>query len=369
MTKRYVLFLSPYFFDSISAASSYQVNLANGISSYHDVIFCHHNVVHELNPLIRQWPIYGSRISKFFGVRFTSFFLLVLAFVSGRVDVITDLNPCIDIFSSRITLFHIIHHINDIPSLPNLFDNQSMYINNSLMNKFVKSIWKVFLLTSPKEVLTVSRTVASDISLINSTKNITIIRNSNQIELDIPLPATTQPVKCSYDLLMIGHNVPRKNYSFAIQVINKLQRNFVRPLRVVFVGSDVASLCSQFDARVKFSSFSNISRDHLLNILEHSHIFLNTSLLEGYCIPFIEAQYIGLTCIVPNFPIFHENHFNSSVHYCDISLQDYFTTILQLLGECDPLIIPPRSAFAPSRYEPMSRGRLNHDIADFAQRI
>lgn len=371
MRSKTVIVLAPYICDAKSASSKYLINLANGLSEFHDVIFFHQKHIQHLSSSISQRSIFSGWLAKLIGLRLTSQVLLLLVYMSRYAEAaIVDVNPCIGLFGKRLKIYHVIHHINDIPALSKRFSSHKLYREKTYSNLFVKAIWMLMLLFSPKRVITVSQTVSNEISSANWAKDITIIRNINQIEAEFHnLNSRSYPQSFHYDILMIGHNIPRKNYSLAISAINLVQDSLPCPLNVCIVGDNTESLKDSFQTIVRVSLFSQISRDNLLDIIASSRLFVNTSRLEGYCIPFIEAQYLGLSCVVPELSIFHENSFTNDVHYCRHTIDDYTEKLYALLADPSTRLSPTPSPLDLSRYERLSNSRINIDIQRFAALI
>ena len=90
---------------------------------------------------------------------------------------------------------------------------------------------------------------------------------------------------------MIGHNVKRKNYLFAIQAINSVSKQMGRRIKLCIVGNNTEKIKESVDIKtISISCYAKVSTKELYKLILGSKFYLNTSYLEGYCIPFIECQ-------------------------------------------------------------------------------
>ena len=328
-----LFFVCPYLDNKLSAASSYILNIAITLSNNHHVVIYAKQSIDALN---RYPNIEQRRLRNFPSTRIYALILiqsLLLKYHNSRI--ISDINPFLTFFKFR-RLYHIIHHINDIPFLSHQDKSTDTYLGLLQLNSLLylsKLAWSISLIFSPTNIITVSNTVKNDILDIKKRKNISIIRNFNPLEnFAQTFPADSEK---KYHILMIGNNIPRKNYPFAIDIINKVANTYHElyndNLKVCIVGAFSERLRNHFNHNVYFSSQSNIPDMQLAEIISNSCIFLNTSTQEGFCIPFIEAQSFLLHCVVPHQPIFIENKFTKNVHCLDYDCISFVNTINEII--------------------------------------
>lgn len=327
-----LILICPYYTDKSTAASAFLDNIISRIPANTDYL-----IYRRKGTRFSDKVVYFDDLPLFniFGCRSYSIFLTIYYALKRSCTVITDLNPCFSPpFNNNI--YHIIHHIDDIPALGIL--STTPYQSKQSYQVFrcfdlPSFCWKVMLKISPRNIITVSDTQRNKIYQISKSKNIHVIRNINQMEphsiLNDPLPVFTKP---KYDIIMIGHNVRRKNYGLAFKSLEKAAHDLNRKIYVCVVGNDTSSLYQLVQSQmIRVYCLSNLSTTELASTLRSSICYLNTSHMEGYCIPFIESQSLGLIPIVPKQPIFYENNFSRDTYFCDMTIDCYSENIKSAL--------------------------------------
>ena len=76
---------------------------------------------------------------------------------------------------------------------------------------------------------------------------------------------------------------------------------------------------------------------------------MSTSLNEGFCIPYIECQSMGLPCLVPDLDVFKEFNLNSLNHIQNLSIEHYLYSLRNMLDQ-EQLSSPSPQLFDPSPF-------------------
>ena len=116
--------------------------------------------------------------------------------------MITDGNPIVSLpFSEKI--YHIIHHVDDIPILGVI--NTNTHQDSEIRTKinFATLCWKSVLAIS-ENVITVSKSEMKKINKLNKSKKIDVIRNLNQMESINQTLGDYSQSEFQYDIIMIG---------------------------------------------------------------------------------------------------------------------------------------------------------------------
>ena len=173
-----------------------------------------------------------------------------------------------------------------------------------------------------------------------------------------------------YDIIMIGHNIKRKNYLFALKVIDSVSRQLGRKIRLCIVGNNTDKIKEDIDYQtISISCYSGLSTEKLHEVIVKSKFYLNTSYLEGYCIPFIECQSLGLIPIVPNFDIFQENCFSKHAYFSKLSLKEFSNKIYTAFVNHESLIRPSTDNVDKARQERFNNYNIIKDIDCFWEKI
>ena len=93
------------------------------------------------------------------------------------------------------------------------------------------------------------------------------------------LPCSTN---LQFDVIMIGQNVPRKNYEFALKVISSASITLGRPLHLCLVGSMTDQInYDGFASQISITTHQNITNESLSQKILSSKVFMNASIVEG----------------------------------------------------------------------------------------
>jgi len=325
MNYKEVIFVCPYVNEHKSAAAVYISDLAEYIASYTKVIVYVNTHIYWLSAKLEQRYLPEKKlglpwITKALGVTL----LLAELQINGKEQIIiSDYNPCICIARKSNRFLHIIHHTNDIPSLSIVMEK---FLGNKpvvkvLYNTVSTLLWQWVLVFSPKEIITVSNSVKTEIKNINDSKRISVIRNCNHLEAVAMSSFEEAKQMLQYDIIMIGNNIPRKNYLVAIEAIAKIEKMMECSLKVNIVGANSGLLPRLFPKSCTVWAHEDIDILALSYIIRASRVFLHTANQEGYCKPYIECQSFGLTCVVPNQPVFHENQFTNDIYFADMNVE------------------------------------------------
>ena len=231
-------------------------------------------------------------------------------------------------------------------------------------------MWKVLLYFSPRNIITVSHSEKIKIKKINRNKNITVIRNINQLE-SICLPNNIYlHQEFKYDIIMIGHYVNRKNYPLALNSIALASQKLGKTIRVCIVGNDTHSIRHLIESdSVIISTFSSLDEYELIKLIMRSKFYLNSSSIEGYCIPFIECQSYGLIPIVPNHCIFQENCFSKIIYYSSLGLEEYTKAICNAFIHSDSIKKPSLENIDRTKQSSFLNKNIYSSIDRFMQEI
>jgi glycosyltransferase involved in cell wall biosynthesis len=311
-----LIFFAPYYTSKFDAASRKVDQLLEiSLSLGYSVTFFSCSKCTTTHQNLTQIKL-KSRPGRFAGFWRMYVALKLWSLYTAKNIIISDFNPFIQL-PSRARLIHIIHHINDYPSLGRTsFGFVDKAIAPRLPDLF-ESLWRAYLYLSPNRVITVSNAVGQEIKQVLPSKSVYVVYNSLQFASADNARPRLDETKQSFSIVMVGHNVPRKNYPFAIESLAALSSVAGDQFACTIVGNNVHLLRPQLE---KFSLLhrvqlcSNLSASDLSIIYSQSCLFLSTSLQEGFCIPYVEAQYHSCSTLTPSQPVFHElafgnNHF------------------------------------------------------------
>lgn len=312
-----ILFFAPYYTSKIDAASRkvdqlLEISLSLGYSV--TLFSCSkRSSIHQNLTQIKL----KSRPS-----RFAVFWRIYMAFRLGllcirKSVIISDFNPFIQI-PSRSRLIHVIHHIDDYPSLgSSSFGFLGRFVT-SWLPYLVKSIWRGYLHFSPSTVITVSNAVGLDIKQVAPSKSVTVIYNFLQFNSAYTASPRIDEAKQSFSIVMVGHNIARKNYPFAIEALATLSSLVGPQFSCTIVGNNVHLLKPQLDKYFLSDLFrlcTGVSEHDLSNIYSQANLFMSVSDHEGFCIPYVEAQYYSCSTLTPSLPVFRELAFGNNYFF------------------------------------------------------
>jgi glycosyltransferase involved in cell wall biosynthesis len=109
--------------------------------------------------------------------------------------------------------------------------------------------------------------------------------------------------------LYVGNVSPNKNPSLLIEALKILHARGRRPT-IYHVGSDAAGLLSEAEKRIlpdhPVRKAGRLSDGDLVAAYRSATCLINTSLNEGFCLPVVEAQSLGLPVICTDIPVLRE---------------------------------------------------------------
>lgn len=116
-----------------------------------------------------------------------------------------------------------------------------------------------------------------------------------------------RPIERPY-ALMVANLSPNKNVRVVVEALKLLADQGERPT-VCLVGRDPGgALAAMLDGRtdIDLVRVEGISDAELSAYYAHARMFINTSLMEGFCLPVLEAQAFGTPVICSNLPVLRE---------------------------------------------------------------
>jgi glycosyltransferase involved in cell wall biosynthesis len=112
-----------------------------------------------------------------------------------------------------------------------------------------------------------------------------------------------EPVK----LLFVGRRVPNKGHKHLIKILHAYIELFSSSVLLQIVGredrelrvysAELTELASELGVSSSIDWRSHVSQEEIRELFLMSHVYLNTSEHEGFCVPLIEAQAAGLPLI------------------------------------------------------------------------
>lgn len=146
--------------------------------------------------------------------------------------------------------------------------------------------------------------VAAYPSVADRTK---VVHEASPIDVDA---TTERPETDRSDryALMVANITPNKNVGLLFDALKLLAADGVRP-RVVLAGVDefgtIPSLLADAgDINLEFRG--KVSDEELHRLYTGAHVYINTSLAEGFCLPILEAHSFGTAVICSNLPVLRE---------------------------------------------------------------
>ncbi|KQT61782.1 MULTISPECIES: glycosyltransferase family 4 protein [unclassified Aureimonas] len=118
-----------------------------------------------------------------------------------------------------------------------------------------------------------------------------------------PAPAFAKPYA-----LVVANITPNKNVQLLVEALKRLADTGLRP-RVVLVGRDEFGVLPQLlagRADLDLLQAGSLSNEDLQSAYAHAHVYVNTSLTEGFCLPVLEAQTLGVPVICSDIPVLRE---------------------------------------------------------------
>ena len=108
--------------------------------------------------------------------------------------------------------------------------------------------------------------------------------------------------------LYVGNVSPNKNVAVLVEALKLLQADGRAPI-VYHVGRDSAGLLAEAEQRFGGNivrKAGTLSDAELVSAYRGAACFINTSLNEGFCLPVVEAQSLGVPVICADIPVLRE---------------------------------------------------------------
>lgn len=137
---------------------------------------------------------------------------------------------------------------------------------------------------------------------------VTVIPEASPIEPGEARAVVAPPPVAQPYALVVANIERNKNVGLVIAALKRLRARGLRP-RVALVGRDEigalpALLADAGD--VDFIQLGSVSDDVLRALYVHARVYINSSLVEGFCLPILEAQTCGVPVICSDLPVLHE---------------------------------------------------------------
>jgi glycosyltransferase involved in cell wall biosynthesis len=140
---------------------------------------------------------------------------------------------------------------------------------------------------------------------------------AERIEVVPPFNRTDELVKLRHSadyqspqvhkFLFIGRRVPNKGHAHLLRVFSAYVDLFLPSALLLIVGSsdaelhgysdELAEMAEELNIAEKVQWYEHVSDEHLDAFLQTSHVYINCSEHEGFCVPIIESQAVGLPVI------------------------------------------------------------------------
>lgn len=216
---------------------------------------------------------------------------------------------------------------NGSPTLLNLCNTGPLFYKNTIVtihdlaflenpSWFSKSFYWFYKTLIPqlakkaKKIITVSEFSKDEIvrKLNVNPLKVEIIYNAVNI-----LFSTYEDKRRDDFLLYVGSKDPRKNMPRLIAAARSLPHNY----RILIVGGAAKSFAESISCDTKNIEFRGyVSDEELLDLYSRAKAFVYPSLYEGFGIPPLEAQAMGVPVLISEIDVFKEV-FRDSALYCD----------------------------------------------------
>lgn len=247
---------------------------------------------------------------------FINIILLNLYLIFLKVDFFFIFGFPTFFFKKKIKLVRILHD-------DTIFSRRPYF--NSFKNSFVLFFFEKFWLKKYYKIITVSNYSKNKIKKYFHINNIFVLYNclSNKFlkyKKKISLNAKFR----NKILLCVGTINERKNYEFILKVFNRLLK-YDKNYKLKIVGKYGYNY-EKFNYALKkiknsksLQIITNSTDEELIKIYKSASVLLIPSKDEGFCIPFIEAQYFKTPVIANNLEIFREI---GNINFLPINLKE-----------------------------------------------
>jgi glycosyltransferase involved in cell wall biosynthesis len=112
------------------------------------------------------------------------------------------------------------------------------------------------------------------------------------------------------ELLFVGRRSPNKGHRHLVHILDSYTQLFSRNVILRIVGNvdevlgsysdEMLALAGRLGVTQHIEWLTHISDDEVTGLFRSSHVYVNASEHEGFCVPIVEAQSIGLPIVTAN---------------------------------------------------------------------
>lgn len=138
-------------------------------------------------------------------------------------------------------------------------------------------------------------------------EEVCVVSPFNRAEQLLVLPSSASYASETVELLFVGRFVPHKGHAHLLRVASLLMDEFCTPMRLHIVGSFAPapeSYRREIDEQIRNLGLQNYVETHggcddahLVDLYRRCHVYLCLSEHEGFNVPVIEAQAVGLPLV------------------------------------------------------------------------
>jgi glycosyltransferase involved in cell wall biosynthesis len=181
-------------------------------------------------------------------------------------------------------------------------------------NAAVRLIWRLYHLSYVPQritlagadiVATVSETSKKEILAANLTKRPVVVVPNAARDLSEFLPSKPYVIGVPKNLVYMGAFIPYKNVETLIEALEWLPGKTLHLLSRI-KPSRKAELEKLIPRGAKVVFHNGVSDEQYAKLLADNAIMVSASKSEGFGLPLIEAQKLGVACVVSNLEVFHE---------------------------------------------------------------
>lgn len=252
-----------------------------------------------------------------------TFFVLKLFFYKNNLICIFPATITPFIKFKNVKYLSVIHDLRSIehPELSSKVQNLHLNFAN----------WSA--LTSADKILTVSDTMKQAIIQYYNLKadNISVIYNTfslkNVLYDESEDILKRLNIKSKKYLLFVGGIDKNKNLHMMISVFEQISKSY-KHLKLVIVGRIGNDNISSNNPNILFTGF--ISNKDIKVLYNNAIIYLFPSIYEGFGIPIIDAQLLGVPVLCSDIPVFREIA-GSGALFCDLNFDSLVSGLNSLL--------------------------------------
>lgn len=206
-------------------------------------------------------------------------------------------------------------------------------------NFLIRAVWRLFHLTYVPEriilkgadiVATISNTVKQEISDAHLTKKPIVVVPNAARDLSGYVKNRLHVTRQPKNLIYMGAFTPYKNAETLIQSLA-----YITPRRTLHLLSPIkpsrkAELEKLIPEGAKVVFHDGVTDEDYAYLLADDAIMVSASRAEGFGLPLIEAQMMGVACVVSDIDIFHEVGGDGALYADPDSPQDFAAKIASL---------------------------------------